>query len=137
MLHLPSPSAPPFLLYEIVPEPDAARFLASRYGTLQNDVFLPAIPLDIRVQAATALGVPEHQATQDAQDALAHEEAKLRNHGRDWVLICVRTTFGCGYGEVRGVDSSDTAAINDAQRQALNLAVDEDQSWAPLGLSGL
>ena len=136
MLQLPVPAqqvvASPF---EVRPDPDAQRRLACRYGTLQEDVFVPSVSLDLRVQAAVANGVPVQRAQIEAALSLMIDEEELRSHSLTWQYLVVHATHGSGTGEVGGVDSRDEAALLRAELRALSLALEDHQGWQALGLS--
>ncbi|WP_407542974.1 hypothetical protein Q0M94_25200 (plasmid) [Deinococcus radiomollis] len=136
MLQLPVPAQPVVASPVTVgPDPHAQRRLACRYGTLQNDVFIPSVSLDLRVKAAVANGVPEARARIEAALSLMTDEEELRSHGMTWQYLSVRAQHGAGTGEVGGVDSRDEAALLRAELRALALATLDDQGWQALGLS--
>jgi hypothetical protein len=75
MLQLPLPTQPVVASpFEVHPDPHAQRRLACRYGTLQDDVFVPSVCLDLRVQAAVANGMPEARACIEGTLALMIDE---------------------------------------------------------------
>ena len=136
MLQLPVPAQPvaasPITLG---PDPHAQRRLACRYGTLQEDVFLPSISHELRVNAAVANGVPIQRAQIEAALSMMIDEEELRSHGHTWQYLSVHATHGSGTGEVGGVDSRDEAALLKAELRALALALEDHQGWQALGLS--
>jgi hypothetical protein len=136
MLQLPVPAQPVVASpFEVRPDPHAQRRLACRYGTLQNDVFVPSVSLDLRVQATVANGVPEARARIEATLSLMIDEEELRSHGVTWQYLSVHAHHGAGTAEVDGVDSRDEAALLRAELRALALAIEDDQGWQALGLS--
>ena len=136
MLQLPVPAQPvvasPITVH---PDPDAQRRLACRYGTLQEDLFVPSVSHELRVQAAIANGVPPHRAQIEAALSLMIDEEELRSHGQTWQYLSVQAHYGSGTGEVGGVDSRDEAALLRAELRALSFALEDHQGWQALGLS--
>jgi hypothetical protein len=136
MLLLPVPAQPVVASpITVRPDPHAQRRLACRYGTLQDNVFVPSVDLNLRVQAAVANGVPETRARIEATLSLMIDEEELRSHGVTWQYLSVHAHHGTGTAEVGGVDSRDEAALLRAELRALALAVDDHQGWQALGLS--
>ena len=136
MLQLPLPAQPVVASpITVRPDPHAQRRLACRYGTLPDDVFVPSVSLDLRVQAAIANGVPEARARLEVALSLMIDEEELRSHGETWQYLSVHATHGSGTGEVGGVDSRDEAALLRAELRALSLALEDHQGWQALGLS--
>jgi hypothetical protein len=136
MLLLPVPAQPVVASpITVRPDPHAQRRLACRYGTLQDNVFVPSVDLNLRVQAAVANGVPETRARIEATLSLMIDEEELRSHGVTWQYLSVHAHHGAGTAEVDGVDSRDEAALLRAELRALALAIEDDQGWQALGLS--
>ena len=136
MLQLPVPAQPVVASpFEVRPDPHAQRRLACRYGTLQNNVFIPSVGLDLRVLAAVANGVPETRARIEAALSLMTDEEELRSHNLTWQYLSVHAHYGAGKGEIDGVDSRDEEALLRAELRALALAIEDDQGWQALGLS--
>ena len=136
MLQLPVPAQPVVTSpITVRPDPHAQRRLACRYGTLRENVFVPSVNLDLRVQAAIANGVPETRARIEATLSLLIDEEELRSYEVTWQYLSVHAQYGAGTGEVGGVDSRDEAALLRAELRALALALDDHQGWQALGLS--
>ena len=90
MLQLPVPAQPVVTSpITVRPDPHAQRRLACRYGTLRENVFVPSVNLDLRVQAAIANGVPETRARIEATLSLMIDEEELRSYEVTWQYLSV------------------------------------------------
>ena len=134
-IELPATHQPPSPS-QMRPDPNFLRLLATQYGTLDGEMFLPATSFDLRVRAAVANSVSQAQAKRDAAVTLKTDETKRREHGISWSFVIVTAHVGNGQGEVTGVDSSDLEGIQIAKVIALLRAVEDDRAWDELGLGG-